>query len=102
MAGRARGHFWIIGRSPCAALSAGFAIAGFSLRAAETVVVTTPEGEAPLVVTTVQHSWLSFGLDRIPLLQHAVLGNPLWQYLASLIFILLAFHISKLLDYLLQ
>jgi MscS family membrane protein len=30
------------------------------------------------------------------------MGNPLWQYLASLIYIVLAFYISKLLDYIIQ
>jgi MscS family membrane protein len=30
------------------------------------------------------------------------MGNPLWQYLASLIYIVLAFYISQLLDYVIQ
>ena len=43
--------------------------------------------------------WLTFGLDRIEFLQQApVAGIPLWQYLASLIYIFLAFYISKALD----
>src|SRR5690349_8030626 len=47
-------------------------------------------------------SWLTFGLDRIEILRRDVLGNPLWQYLASLIYIILAFYISKFLDYVIQ
>lgn len=44
---------------------------------------------------------LSFGLHQVPALQTEVpAGIPLWQYLASLIYIFLAFVISKLLDYL--
>ena len=47
-------------------------------------------------------TWLTFGLDRIELLQLQVLGNPLWQYIASMIYIILAFYVSKVLDYLIQ
>jgi MscS family membrane protein len=45
---------------------------------------------------------LTFGLDRIPVLKREVLGNPLWQYIASLIYIILAFYISKVLDLLVR
>jgi MscS family membrane protein len=45
---------------------------------------------------------LTFGLDRIEALKTQVFGNPLWQYLASLIYIILAFYVSKLLDYIIQ
>lgn len=42
---------------------------------------------------------LSFGLDQIGLLRdHEALGQPLWKYLASLIFIVLAFFAAWLLD----
>jgi MscS family membrane protein len=43
--------------------------------------------------------WLTFGLDRLGPLQAAPFaGIPLWQYLASLIYIFLAFYVSKALD----
>jgi MscS family membrane protein len=45
-------------------------------------------------------SQLTFGLDKIPELQVSVLDVELWQYLASLIYIFLAFAVSRLLDYL--
>ena len=45
---------------------------------------------------------LTFGLDRVKVLQVQVLHNPLWQYLASLIYIILAFYGAKLLDYIVQ
>jgi len=45
---------------------------------------------------------LTFGLDQIEPLKLSFLGTPLWKYLASAIFILLAFYLSKLLDYLIQ
>lgn len=42
---------------------------------------------------------LSFGLDRIPPLRSVrLLDEPLWKYLASLIYILLAFYLAKLID----
>jgi MscS family membrane protein len=68
-------------------------------RALAAVVISTPENE---VVVTSNSTWLTFGLDRIPFLRHQVLGNPLWQYLASFIFIVLAFYAAKLLDQFMQ
>ena len=47
-------------------------------------------------------AWLTFGLDRVEILQDHWFGNPLWQYLASLLYIVLAFSISKLVDFLFQ
>lgn len=43
---------------------------------------------------------LTFGLDRMSWLQTELLGNPLWQYLASLLYVVLAFYASKLVDFL--
>ncbi len=44
---------------------------------------------------------LSFGLDQFEFLcKHKPLGEPLWKYLASLIYIVLAFYIAKLIDFL--
>lgn len=44
---------------------------------------------------------LTFGLDRIPALsEHKVFGEPLWKHIASLIYIFLAFYVSKFLDFL--
>jgi MscS family membrane protein len=45
---------------------------------------------------------LTFGLDRIEVLQSVWLGNPLWKYAASLVYILLAFYVSKLIDWIVQ
>lgn len=43
---------------------------------------------------------LSFGLDQVDFLcDFKLLGEPLWKYLSSLIYILLAFYVAKLLDY---
>jgi MscS family membrane protein len=45
-----------------------------------------------------QSAWLTFGLDRVPWMRKTILDIPLWQYTASLIFIFLAFYVSKLFD----
>ncbi|MBI3191294.1 MAG: mechanosensitive ion channel family protein, partial [Pedosphaera parvula] len=49
--------------------------------------------------TSATNTWLTFGLDQVEWLQVSVMGNPLWQYLAALIYVALAFYASKLLDY---
>jgi MscS family membrane protein len=64
-------------------------------------------GTLPLTVAAaspVAHSgrWLTFGLDRISWLRGEVMGNPLWQYIASLLYIVLAFYAAKLLDSFIQ
>ncbi len=43
---------------------------------------------------------LTFGLDNVKVLRELkLLGEPLWKYLASLIYIFLAFYLSKFIDY---
>ena len=42
---------------------------------------------------------LSFGLDKVDFLRETkVLDQPLWKYVASLIFIILAYYVAKLID----
>ncbi len=68
---------------------------------ATTVVVSN----APAVVVAGnrgEDTWLTFGLNRVGFLQVKVLGNPLWQYIASFIYIILALYVSKLLDRIIQ
>ena len=43
-------------------------------------------------------SWLTDWLEQFPWLQITWLGNPLWQYVAALLYIVLAFYASKLVD----
>jgi MscS family membrane protein len=48
-----------------------------------------------------KHVHLTFFLDRIEFLNAAtVFGEPLWKYFASMIYIFLAFYVSKFLDFL--
>ena len=47
------------------------------------------------------HGHLTFGLDKLEVLNTVTaFGEPLWKYLASLIYIFLAFYVSKFLDFL--
>ena len=78
------------------------AATNLSLAAAETATNTVAESTNAAVATTRGPAWMSFGLERIEWLHLQVLGNPLWQYLASLIYVILAFYVSKLLDYVIQ
>ena len=61
--------------------------------AAELLIINNHSGKA---------AWLTFGLDRIELFQQPVFGIPLWQYVASLIYIFLAFYVSKFLDHVIR
>jgi MscS family membrane protein len=47
-----------------------------------------------------RYAALTFGLDRIPELQVRVLQIPLWQYIATAIYIVLAWLFARFLDYL--
>lgn len=47
----------------------------------------------------VNNAALTFGLDKVDFMTTTVMGIPLWQYCASLIYIFLAFYISKAIDY---
>src|SRR3954468_6571845 len=91
-----RRNFW---SQPVALLFGCFALLEMTLRGAEAGTNAPPYLPA---LAAFDRTWLTFGLDRISWLQHQVMGNPLWQYLASLIYIVLAFYISKLLDYVIQ
>ncbi len=83
--------FWAVSTVGTLAQPAG---AGTNAPAAATTTTIT--------VTTQPKTWLTFGLDRVQLLQIELLGNPLWQYLASFIYMVLALFASKLVDYLFQ
>jgi MscS family membrane protein len=60
-----------------------------------------PAVDSAPVELRVYSALLTFGLDRVPVLDRIKLMRiPLWQYLASLVYIFLAFYVSKFLDYL--
>src|SRR5260221_115446 len=76
-------------------------IAGAQTTTNKTVAVQTNEPSAPVKsVEKIDERYLTFGLDRIePLKEISLLGQPLWKYVASLIYVALAFLISKTLDW---
>jgi MscS family membrane protein len=47
-------------------------------------------------------SELSFGLDRIEVLKPKLLGVPRWQYIASVIYLVLAFYVAKVIDWIIK
>ena len=60
---------------------------------------STKSGILSLPIALEKQAYLTFGLDRIEILKPTLWGNPRWQYLASLIYVILAFHVSKILDW---
>ena len=71
--------------------------------ATNTLPVTRGSQPSGLVaeLEKMDEQYLTFGLDRVAVLRDIKFFNePLWKYLASLIYIFLAFYVSKLLDYL--
>jgi MscS family membrane protein len=52
------------------------------------------------VLAGLEECHVTFGLDRVVFLEkNRFFGEPLWKYAASLIYILLAFYVSRLLDF---
>src|SRR5688500_10381143 len=64
------------------------------------VVVAASSTNILFTLSDETRAQLSFGLDERPELQAKFLGIPLWQYIASLIYIFLAFAVSTVLNYL--
>lgn len=82
-------------------LAALFVVAVWSVWAGvqEPAVTNTPPA-AGTVMATNKFQALTFGLDNVAALnQHTFLEQPLWKYLASLIYIVLAFVVAWLLDW---
>jgi len=52
-------------------------------------------------LSELDQDYLTFGLDKWEFLrEHTLFGEPYWKYLASLIYVFLAFYVSKFIDYL--
>jgi MscS family membrane protein len=67
------------------------------------IAQVTGNGSVQAVTTVVKASdstLLSFGLDRVEELRRPLAGIPLWQYIATAIYILLAFVAARLVNYL--
>jgi len=79
-----------------------FLLAFYAVPALAQGVTNSPSAEQVGTIVAKKETWLTFGLDRIAMLRQDLLGNPIWQYLAFLLYIILAFYFSKFLDYVLQ
>jgi MscS family membrane protein len=70
--------------------------------AQEATNAAAPPRVPSTLVTTVERAqghYLTFGLDRVPLLKdNSFWGEPVWKYVASMVYILLAFYAAKLID----
>ncbi len=68
--------------------------------AQETTNITAATSQPVLIKIKLPEHALTFGLDRVEFLRETPFcGQPLWKYIASLIYILLAFYVAKLLDF---
>lgn len=47
-------------------------------------------------------SLLTFGLDHVEFLQTTIFHRPLWQYLATLLYVLIAFQVARFVDWLIH
>ena len=68
-----------------------------------TNAVATPLSVKPLIAfpdLQTNEVFFSFGLDQIPVLQPEFYHQPRWKYVASLLYIIFAFYISKFFDFL--
>ena len=73
---------------------------GQGTNTATVAVQTDAAVQAVNTVVTTAPPVLSFGLDRIEELRRPLVGIPLWQYLATAIYIVLAFVAARLVNYL--
>lgn len=68
--------------------------------AASAVNTNTPPSTTNSLLPGLKQEYLTFWLDHVPFLSdHHLFGEPLWRFVASFIYIFLAFYVSKFLDY---
>lgn len=73
----------------------GLAPGGVMAAEAVTNGITVVSSKGPKV-------WLTFGLHRVVWLQGSFLDNPVWQYLATAIYVVLALYAARLINWLIQ
>lgn len=71
-------------------------LAAGATNAASGIVTPPPAQKTPLPTP----EWIEKLAVKLPFLKTTLWGNELWKYVFSLIYIFLAFYVSKLLDYL--
>lgn len=83
-------------------LLAGWALWASAQETTNTAPAGGPAGtnQVGLLKMKLPGNALTFGLERVNILRKtSFLGEPLWKYGASLIYIVLAFYVAKLLDF---
>src|SRR5262245_5186040 len=96
-----RVKFQTVFRGLMALLLGVLALAVYTAVAATNAPPTVTNQPSALVkgVERLSEHPLTFKLDEIKVLRdYSFLGEPLWKYLASLIYVLLAFYAAKLID----
>lgn len=69
--------------------------------ATNSVVSPAPTNSIATRLSQIDEDYVSFGLNRLEWMrEHYLFGEPVWKYVASLVFVFLAFYVSKILDYL--
>lgn len=83
------------------AMAVWFVVTASAQTDTNVVIVEAKPGEVQAVTTVFEEpsTVLTFGLDKLEPLQRLVLGIPLWQYLASALYLLLAILVAKIFDY---
>jgi MscS family membrane protein len=67
---------------------------------AQTPTETNAAAPSAASATTATTPWLAGWLEQFQWLQYQWLGNPLWQYVAALLYIVAAFYAAKVVDFL--
>lgn len=89
---------WRIYMLVCALL---FLVAFVSYGQTTNTVVTAESTQIVIPgIATIERGQLTFGLDRIPELRRELLGIPIWQYAATILYIFLAIIAARLFNYL--
>lgn len=78
--------------------AAGYAVVANSVDGTNGAAATA--GKSNLVKEFASPDWIKSLAQDWPFLRYHFLGNELWKYLFSLIYVFLAFYVSKFLDYL--
>jgi MscS family membrane protein len=96
-----RGKFkWLIRPVIMPFLAACFTVQGQTATNKATIISTNAPSLLVNDIERLETHPLTFGLDQIPALREiTLLGEPLWKYVASLIYVLLAFYAAKLIDF---
>ena len=82
---------------------AGWSVWAQTLATNPPVAIAAPETAPDFFRLNLPAHALAFGLDQIPFLcNHTLLGQPLWKYFASLIYVALAFVVARIFKFIIN